>query len=69
MGWLGDWFEDAERSDGDTGKISDTDIKIKISDDGKVSDILVSKHGSKETHDHYYKTNQGKSGSVKRVKW
>jgi len=69
MGWLGDWFSDAERSDGDTGKVDNVDVKIKVNDTKEVSDVLVSKHNSKETHDHYYKIDKDKSGSVKRVRW
>ena len=67
MGWL-DWFS-GERSDGGTGRVSDVDVKVKTDADGKITDVLVSGSGDKNTHDHFYNVDEGESGGVARVDW
>jgi len=67
MGWK-DWLG-GERSDGETGKVENVDVNVKVNDQGKVSDVIVSREGEREKHDHYYNTDKDKSGVKERVDW
>jgi hypothetical protein len=68
MGWTG-WFGGADRSDGDKGTTEKADVNIKVSKEGKVTDVIVSKAHDRANHDHYYKVDKSSTGAKNRVKW
>ena len=61
MGWFG--FGSGEKSDGDTGKVSDVKVDVKTDSSGKVSDVMVSRGGNPhKNHEHYYEKSNGSWG-------
>ena len=66
MGWFG--FGDAEKSSGDTGKVSDVKVSVKVDKGGDVRHVLVneSRGNPHQNHGHYY--DKGKSGWGKSTK-
>lgn len=59
-------FEKAELSEGNTGKVSDVNIKVK-SDANGPKDIYVAKpqDNPHEKHDHYFRKSSGSWGKTK----
>lgn len=61
MGWNG--FGSAEKSSGETGKVSDVQVNVKTDNSGKVTEILVSSSSNPhKSHDHYYEKSSGNWG-------
>ena len=63
MGWS-DFFS-GEKYDGDSGKVSNVDVNVKVDKGGHVTDILVNegRGNSRANHDHYYEKSSGWWGS------
>lgn len=59
MGWFG--FGSGEKSDGETGKVSDVKVNVKTDSSGKAAEVMVNKsHGNPHlNHDHYYEKSSG----------
>jgi len=63
MSWFS--FGSGESSDGDTGKVSDVKVSVKVDRDGHVSDVLVNRSGGNPhtNHEHLYEKSSGWWGS------
>ncbi|WP_374652287.1 hypothetical protein [Dongia sp.] len=59
MGWFG--FGSGEKSDGETGKVSDVQVNTKTDRADRVTDVLVARSGDNahKSHDHYYEKSNG----------
>lgn len=68
MGWFG--FGGGEKSDGDSGKVSDVKVNVKTDGGGKVTDVLVSESRSNphSNHSHYYEKSSGGWGKSSKGK-
>ena len=67
MGWKKS-FENAEKYEGDTGDVSDVQVRVKTDNQGNVTDVLVneSKKNPHRNHKHYYKQSSGTWGESKK---
>lgn len=68
MGWFG--FGSGEKSDGESGKVTDVSVNVKTDNGGKVTDVSVSESGGNPHHNatHYYEKSNGSWGSHKKGK-
>lgn len=59
MSWFS--FGDGEKSDGETGKVSDVKVSAKSDSSGRITDVLVneSRGNPHSNHSHYYEKSSG----------